>query len=41
MKELDKQLELESDRYEKVVFKLDQFINRLGKEISKEEGIDF
>lgn len=41
MKELGKQLELESDRYEKVVFKLDQFINRLGKEISKEEGIDF
>lgn len=33
MKELGKQLELESDRYEKVVFKLDQFINRLGKEI--------
>lgn len=41
MKELGKQLELENDRYEKVVFKLDQFINRLGKEFSKEEGIDF
>lgn len=41
LKDLGNQLELESDRYEKVVFKLNQFIKRLSKEISKEEGIDF
>ncbi|WP_117282846.1 SAG1250 family conjugative relaxase [Streptococcus intermedius] len=41
LKDLGNQLELESDRYDKVVFKLDQFIKRLSKEISKEEGIDF
>lgn len=33
LKELGKQLELESDRYDKVVFKVDQFIKRLSKEI--------
>lgn len=41
LKELGNQLELESDRYEKVVFKVDKFINRLSEEISKEGGIDF
>ena len=41
LKEVGNQLELESDRYEKVVFKVDKFINRLSEEISKEGGIDF
>ena len=35
------QIELESNRYENIVFKVNKFINRLSKKISKEEGICF
>lgn len=38
LKELGNQLALESDRYENIVFKVNKFINRLSREISKEEG---
>lgn len=41
LKELGNQLELESYRYEKVVFKLDKFISRLSREISKVDKMDF
>ena len=41
LKELGNQLALESDRYENIVFKVNKFINRLSKKISKEEGICF
>ena len=41
LKELGNQLALEKDRYENIVFKMNKFINRLSKKISKEEGIDF
>ncbi|RHE64441.1 relaxase [Streptococcus gordonii] len=41
LKELGNQLELESDRYEEVVFKVDRFIKRLSKDVSKEDGVDF
>ena len=41
LNELDIQIELESDRYEDIVFKVNKFINRLSKKISKEEGIGF
>lgn len=41
LNELGIQIELESDRYENIVFKLNKFINRLSKKISKEEGIGF
>ena len=38
LNELGNQLALESDRYENIVFKVNKFINRLSKKISKEEG---
>lgn len=41
LKELGNQLELESDRYEKVLFKLDKFISHLSREISKVHEMDF
>lgn len=41
LKELGNQLELESDRYEKTVFKVDKFINRLSKDILKEDELEF
>ncbi|MDU1467134.1 MAG: conjugative relaxase-related protein [Streptococcus mitis] len=41
LNELSIQIALESDRYENIVFKVNKFINRLSKKISKEEGIDF
>ncbi len=41
LNELGIQIALESDRYENIVFKVNTFINRLSKEISKEEGIGF
>ena len=41
LNELGNQLALESDRYENIVFKVNKFINRLSKKISKEEGICF
>lgn len=41
LNELGNQLALESDRYENIVFKVNKFINRLIKKISKEEGICF
>ena len=41
LNELGIQIELESDRYENIVFKVNKFINRLSKKISKEEGICF
>lgn len=41
LNELSIQIALESDRYENTVFKVNKFINRLSKKISKEEGIDF
>ena len=41
LKELGNQLALESDRYENIVFKVNKFINRLSRKISKEEGICF
>jgi len=37
LKELGNQLALESDRYENIVFKVNKFINRLSRKISKEE----
>ena len=41
LKQLGNQLELESDRYKKVVFKVDKFINRSSKGNSKGDGMDF
>ena len=41
LNELGNQLALESDRYENIVFKVNKFINRLSKKISKKEGICF
>lgn len=41
LKELGNQLALESDRYENIVFKVNKFINRVSKKISKEEEIGF
>ena len=41
LNELSIQIALESDRYENIVFKVNKFINRLSKKISKEEGICF
>lgn len=41
LKGLGNQLELESDRYEKVLFKLDKFISHLSREISKVHEMDF
>lgn len=41
LNELGIQIELERDRYENIVFKVNKFINRLSKKISKEEGICF
>ena len=38
LNELGNQLALESDRYENIVFKVNKFINRLSRKISKEEG---
>ena len=37
LQELKNKLELEVDKYEKVVFKIDSFVKRLSEEISKEE----
>ena len=41
LNDLGIQIELERDRYENIVFKVNKFINRLSKKISKEEGICF
>ena len=41
LNELGIQIELESNRYENIVFKVNKFINRLSKKISKEEGVGF
>lgn len=41
LNELGIQIELESNRYENIVFKVNKFINRLSKKILKEEGICF
>lgn len=41
LNELGIQIELESNRYENIVFKVNKFIKRLSKKISKEEGICF
>ena len=41
LKELGNQLALESDRYENIVFKVNKFINRVSKKISKEEEMGF
>ena len=41
LNDLGIQIELESNRYENIVFKVNKFINRLSKKISKEEGICF
>ncbi|MGX7074204.1 helical hairpin domain-containing protein [Falseniella ignava] len=41
LKQLGNQLELESDRYKKVVFKVDKFINRSSKGNSEGDGMDF
>ena len=41
LKELGNQLALEKDRYENIVFKLNKFINRVSKKISKEEEMGF
>lgn len=41
LKSLGNQLELERGRYEKVVVRLDKFINRLNTGLSKGDGIDF
>lgn len=41
LNELGNQIELEIDRYENIVFKVNKFINRLSKKISKEEGVGF
>lgn len=37
LQELKNKLELEVDKYEKVVFKIDSFVSRLSEEISKKE----
>ena len=41
LKELGNQLVLEKDIYENIVFKLNKFINRVSKKISKEEEMGF
>ena len=41
LNELSIQIALENDRYENIVFKVNKFINRLSKKISKEEGLGF
>ncbi|HGZ3922795.1 TPA: SAG1250 family conjugative relaxase [Streptococcus pneumoniae] len=41
LKSLGNQLELERGRYEKMVIRLDKFINRLNTGLSKGDGIDF
>ena len=41
LKELGNQLALEKDRYENIVFKMNKFINRVSKKISKEEEMGF
>ena len=41
LNELSIQIALESDRYENIVFKVNKFINRLSKKISKEEEMGF
>ena len=41
LNELSIQIALESDRYENIVFKVNKFINRLSKKISKEEELGF
>ena len=41
LNELGIQIALESDRYENIVFKVNKFINRLSKKISKEEEMGF
>ncbi|HGJ3163913.1 TPA: SAG1250 family conjugative relaxase [Streptococcus pneumoniae] len=41
LKSLENQLELERGRYEKMVVRLDKFINRLNTGLSKGDGIDF
>ena len=41
LNELGIQIALESDRYENIIFKVNKFINRLSKKISKEEGVGF
>ena len=41
LKELGNQLGLENDRYENIVFKVNKFINRVSKKISKEEEMGF
>lgn len=41
LKELGNQLTLEKDIYENIVFKLNKFINRVSKKISKEEEMGF
>ncbi|HEW7824911.1 TPA: relaxase/mobilization nuclease domain-containing protein [Streptococcus pneumoniae] len=41
LKSLRNQLELERGRYEKMVVRLDKFINRLNTGLSKGDGIDF
>ncbi|WP_084674714.1 SAG1250 family conjugative relaxase [Streptococcus pneumoniae] len=41
LKSLGNQLELERGRYEKIVVRLDKFINRLNTGLSKGDGIDF
>ena len=41
LKELGNQLALEKDIYENIVFKLNKFINRVSKKISKEEEMGF
>ena len=41
LNELGIQIALESDRYENIIFKVNKFINRLSKKISKEEEIGF
>ncbi|MDK8090400.1 conjugative relaxase-related protein [Streptococcus intermedius] len=39
LQELKNKLELEVDKYEKVVFKIDSFVSRLSEEISKKREI--
>ena len=41
LNELSIQIALENDRYENIVFKVNKFINRLSKKISKEEEMGF
>ena len=41
LKEVGNQLALEKDRYENIVFKMNKFINRVSKKISKEEEMGF